>query len=60
VTATILAVIVAACAVAAICLTVAGAALGIVYAHSERITRVEERIRSVGQQLAALPKRRGD
>jgi hypothetical protein len=41
-------------------LLVVGALFGYVIAQDRRITRVEERLRSLGQQLLALPKRRGD
>lgn len=54
------AIIVAVTAVLGICITIAGVCMGVVYGHSERITRLEERMRSLGGQMAALPKRKGD
>jgi len=53
-------VIVAVCAVVAICLTVAGGCVALVMGLLQRVTRVEERVGSLGRQLAALPKRKGD
>lgn len=47
-------------AIAALCLTVAGAALGFAISEDRRITRLEERVRTLGQQLLQLPKRRTD
>jgi hypothetical protein len=34
--------------------------IGFLIGQDRRITRLEERVRSLGQQLGALPKRRGD
>jgi len=41
-------------------LVTAGAALGFIIAQDRRITRLEERVHSLGQQLLHLPKRKGD
>jgi hypothetical protein len=40
--------------------TVVGALFGYQIAQDRRITRLEERVRSLGQQLLNLPKRKGD
>lgn len=40
--------------------TVLGALFGFVLAQDRRITRLEERVRSLGQQLMGLPKRKSD
>jgi hypothetical protein len=34
--------------------------IGFLIGQDRRITRLEERVRSLGQQLAQLPKRKGD
>jgi hypothetical protein len=41
-------------------LLVVGACIGFLINEDRRITRVEERLRSLGQQMLALPKRRTD
>jgi len=43
-----------------ISLTSLGALFGFVIAQDRRITRLEERVRSLGQQLLSLPKRKAD
>lgn len=44
----------------ALACTVVGALVGFVIAQDRRITRLEERVRSLGQQLLSLPKRKAD
>jgi NAD/NADP transhydrogenase alpha subunit len=46
--------------VIALACTVTGTLVGFVIAQDRRITRVEERVRSLGQQLLNLPKRKTD
>jgi len=40
--------------------TVVGALFGYQIAQDRRITRLEERVRTLGQQLLVLPKRKSD
>jgi len=40
--------------------TVVGTIFGFQLAQDRRITRLEERVGSLGRQMIALPKRRGD
>jgi len=40
--------------------TVAGTIFGRYATQSERITRLEERVGSLGRQMSELPKRKGD
>jgi hypothetical protein len=40
--------------------TIVGALIGFQFTQDRRITRLEERVRSLGQQLLNLPKRKSD
>jgi type VI protein secretion system component VasF len=44
----------------ALACTVTGALFGYQISQDRRITRLEERVRSLGQQLLSLPKRKSD
>jgi len=44
----------------AIAVTIAGAVFGFSIAQDRRITRLEERVASLGRQMISLPKRKTD